>query len=216
MDSKGLSFNFGQPETWPSYLEELTVWFDARGVTTAAQKRGLLHASICEETKRRLKEWVHPRTIVLVDYDELIQIISDNIRPSVNKAAMFKSLVCRFQKETETGAQFMSALHTLAAHLGFGWHTSQLVLYQFKRGLLDKNLQEKLYSDSALDSTEALDLVTAGEVSKQCVQNLQPAEEVNALSYRQQSSTNRNQQQKQQNRNQNQQQRGQSQQQPSS
>ena len=186
MEGRPPSFNFNEPESWPNFIEDLTLWFDAKGITQPAQKRGLLCGSICEETKRRLKEWIHPRSLTLCTYDELQEIIEQNIRPTVNQGALFNCLVCRFQKATESGAQYLSALNSLAVNLGFGWHTSKLVLFQFKRGLLNKGLQEQLYSKSDIDVTEALALVTAAETSKQCVRQLQQTEEVMALSYRQQ------------------------------
>lgn len=192
MEGKPPTFSFSQPEEWLAFVEDFSLWFYAKGILAPAQKRGLFYNSICEETRRRLKEWIHPLSIALVDYADLIETIAQHIQPAVNQCALFNSLVCRFQKDGESGAQYLSALETLAANLGFGWHTSRLVLFQFKRGLQDQGLQEQLYAKSEIDSIEALRIVTASETSKSCVRQPKPVEDIHALSFRsrhQQSKT---------------------------
>ena len=72
-------------------------------------------------------------------------------------------LVCRFQKETESGAQYLSALNSLA--LGIRVPDT--------------------------DISDALVLVTAAETSQQCVKQLQQIEEVMAISYRQKQQSSR-------------------------
>ena len=95
MEGKVRSFSFNQPESWPTFIEDLTLWFDAKDIVQHAQKWSLLYGSMCEETNRRLKEWIHRRSLTLCTYDEMQEIVEQNIRPSVNQGALFNRVFQR-------------------------------------------------------------------------------------------------------------------------
>ena len=77
-------FNFNQPETWATFLEDFQFWIDGQGSTTDAQKRGLLMESLDADTKRNLKKWIAPRQLRAVSYDELVIVLDREITPKIN------------------------------------------------------------------------------------------------------------------------------------
>ncbi|KAE8745059.1 hypothetical protein FOCC_FOCC008310 [Frankliniella occidentalis] len=74
-------------------------------------------------------------------------------------------------------------LQSLAENLGFGWFSSLLVKYQWKRGIRDKTVQERLYADANISLEAALKLVNAAESSKARINSLQPPVDVHAMHY---------------------------------
>ncbi|KAE8736598.1 hypothetical protein FOCC_FOCC017947, partial [Frankliniella occidentalis] len=165
-------FSVEHPEQLETFLQELGLHFDARAITTDAQKRGILYKALCPETRRYLAEWVFPRTIEMVSFVNLVQKLQEKVRPAVNQGVLFNNFVCRFQKEGETGGQYIAALRTLVQGLGLGWHGDRMALYQCKRGLRDPKMQETLYGLPEIDLEGAKELIKASETSKKCIQTV--------------------------------------------
>ncbi|KAK3931554.1 hypothetical protein KUF71_006572 [Frankliniella fusca] len=145
----------------------------AKGVTTDEQKRGILCQCLCDETKRKVREWIHPLTLTLCPYNRFLEVLQENITPSVNRDVQFNMLVTRFQQEGESGEAYVAELQRLADNLDFGWHSKLLVKYQLKRGIRDRVVQERLYADPAISLEGALETIVAVESSRACINSLQ-------------------------------------------
>jgi len=156
-------FNFNQPETWATFLEDFQFWIDGKGSTTDAQKRGLLMESLDADTKRNLKKWIAPRQLRAVPNDELVIILDREITPKINWLVNYSLFHKRVQNEGETGANFLSAINILAEACGFGGSTTRIVLAQFVIGLRDRHLKSQLLNKhSTLTESEALQIDNSG------------------------------------------------------
>ncbi|KAK3926323.1 hypothetical protein KUF71_014570 [Frankliniella fusca] len=184
-------FYIKTPERLSEFLEELDLYIDFKGVTNEIQKRGILCQFICVETKRRLREWIHPLTLTLCPYVRLIEVLKDNIKPSVNRDVLFNTLVTRFQQEGESGEAYAAELMRLSENLDFGWNAKLLVTYQLKRGVKDRLVQERLYGDPEITLEKAIELIKAAESSKACISSLQQVSEVNLMYSKRKSVRNK-------------------------
>lgn len=175
-------FDFSAPERLEEFLEDMVILMASKAITSEEQKRGILIRCLCEETKRKVREWVHPLTLPECPYNRLLEVLRENVQPSVNRDVQFNSLVTRFQQEGESGAAYCAELERLSMNLGFTREDAKLlVLFQFKRGLRDHSTQVKLYGDPTISLDGAKTTAKAAESSKACISSLQQHVEVHAM-----------------------------------
>ncbi|KAE8736627.1 hypothetical protein FOCC_FOCC017918 [Frankliniella occidentalis] len=163
-------FDLAHPELLEAFIRDLKLHFDAKGVITDTQKRGILYKAICVETRRYLGEWLHPSTIERETFAAIVEALQGNIKPTINQGVLFNEFVCRFQKEGESGGQYAAALRSMVEGLALGWHADRIALFQLKRGLRDSSLQRRLYREQECTLQEAKIIVNSSEVSKRCIQ----------------------------------------------
>ncbi|KAJ8895647.1 hypothetical protein PR048_000983 [Dryococelus australis] len=171
-------YDHSHPKSWAEHLERFHFWLDLKGQITNDQKRGLLIDMLDDHSIHDLKDWITHETLRDRTYIELINVLNKNIVPTLNPMVCCSQYVNRRQLPSEKAV--------LASSCNFEGMVATIVLYQSVCGLLNADLQAKLFSEKELTAMKALDFVQLAqrfeenviEVRNLCVEDIHKCVEV--------------------------------------
>lgn len=94
-------------EEWPQYVERLSFFFEANGITGADKKKVSFLTLIGRPAFKLLWSLLHPNKPANKTFDELTQILTDHYKPAPSEIVQRFKFHSRFRKQGESVATYV-------------------------------------------------------------------------------------------------------------
>ena len=138
-------------EEWPQYVERVSHFFAANGITDASRKRSALLALIGPATYTLLRNLVSPAKPGEKSYDQIIAVLKDHFCPTPSESIQRQRFYSRSRKPDETVAAFVSELRSLAEFCNFGANLEEMLKDRIVCGINNARIQQRLLSEKDVD-----------------------------------------------------------------
>lgn len=152
-------------EEWPQYVERLSFFFEANGITGADKKKVSFLTLIGRPAFKLLWSLLHPNKPANKTFDELTQILTDHYKPAPSEIVQRFKFHSRFRKQGESVATYVSELRALAEYCNFGETLQDMLRDRLVCGINDDRIQGRLLSEPKLKYDKAVELATTLETA---------------------------------------------------
>ena len=162
-----------QNDDWSLYIERLGQFYIANEITTNAKKVAVLLTVIGTKAYELLHSLLAPELPSTKSYDELVKVLEDHLKPKPLVIAERFKFHHRNQKDGETVAQYVAALHKLMKHCDFKDYLDEALQDRLICGLRSEVIQRKLLSEKTLGFQLAYELAHSLETANRQASELQ-------------------------------------------
>ena len=160
-------------EDWSQYVERLSFFFDANGISETEKKRAVLLSVIGAPTYKLLSDLLSPDKPGDKSYTDLVKVLTDHFNPTPSEIVERFKFHSRFRRQGESVATYVSELRSLAKFCNFGASLEEMLRDRIVCGINDDALQKRLLSEPGLTFQKALELAQGFEMATRNVRELQ-------------------------------------------
>ena len=157
-------FEEGQ-EDWIQYVERLEHFFEANDVSTDAKKRSILLSVMGPSAYKLLRSLVSPDKPGEKSYEELVTAMKLHHNPVPSEIVQRYKFNCRFRREGESVAKFVSELRSLAEFCNYGATLDDMLRDRLVCGIRDDHIQRRLLAEEKLTFQKAMEIAVAMETA---------------------------------------------------
>ena len=137
-------------EDWTQYAERLGHFLTANSIEEAGRKRVALLTTIGLKAYELLRTLVSPEKPGDKTYDELVAAMQQYHSPKLSAIVQRYQFNCRFRRERESVAQYLSELRALSEFCEFGPSLNDMLRDRLVCGVGDQAIQKKLLAEDNL------------------------------------------------------------------
>ena len=142
------SFNPSQ-ESWTSYAERLSHYFDANDITTESKKKSILLTVCGPSTYELIKSLILPNRISDKTYEQIIEVLGTHYNPKPSPIIQRYKFHIRERRSGESIATYVAELRAIGEHCGFGGTLNEMICDRLVCGVNDHNIQRRLLQEPA-------------------------------------------------------------------
>ena len=162
-------------EDWSEYVERLSFYFTANGITGHAKKRAILLSSVGPPTFCLMRSLVLPESLDSFSYDNLVSKVKTHKEPAPSVIVRhFQFNTCN-QKAGESIAEYIAVLRKAAEHCNYSDSLSEMIQDRLVCGITNTTVQKRLLAEKELSLDKAVSLAQSVEVAEQGAKDLQMA-----------------------------------------
>ena len=143
---------------WPQYIERVDHFFTANGIDYAGKKKSAFLSSVGSATYATVRNLVSPAKPGDKSYDQLVTILTDHFNPTPSETVQRFKFHSRFRKPSESVAEFVSELRSLAEFCNFGANLEEMLRDRLVCGIQNTHIQKRLLGEKTLTFARALEL----------------------------------------------------------
>jgi hypothetical protein len=167
-------------EDWDSYIERVTGYFDANDIKAEKQVSTLI-SMMGAKTYKLLKSLMYPDQPKAKSLANITAVLSAHISPKPTEIAERFRFHTRHQGQTESVADYVAALKTLAQNCNFDTFLQQALRDRLVCGLKTNAIQTKLLSVKDLTFKIAVETALAMETVSKDTEELKQSRPVNKV-----------------------------------
>jgi len=152
-------------EDWIQYVERLEHFFGAKDVSTDAKKRSILLSVMGPSAYKLLRSLVSPDKPGEKSYEELVTAMKLHHNPVPSEIVQRYKFNCRFRREGESVAKFVSELRSLAEFCNYGATLDDMLRDRLVCGIHDDHIQRRLLAEEKLTFQKAMEIAVAMETA---------------------------------------------------
>lgn len=157
-------YNAGKEE-WSQYAERLDHFLAANGIEDA-KKKDVFLAVIGPPTYKLLKSIVAPAKPGEKEYDQLVQLLTQNFEPAPSEKMRRYHFNSRIRRKGELVATYVSELRGLAQFCNYGNTLETMLRDRLMCGINDESIQCHLLAETTLTFKKALKLAQGMEAAQ--------------------------------------------------
>ena len=172
-------FELGSDD-WVLYTERLDQFFLANEITNDTKKVAVLLTAIGPKAYSLLRNLLAPVNPATKEYEELIDVMKDHLRPKPVVIAERFKFHRRNQGDGETVAQYMVELRKLAEYCDFKDYLNEDLRDRFVCGLQSEATQRRLLTEAELNLKKAFETAQGMETASKQASELQASTKAQA------------------------------------
>ena len=161
------SFNPSQ-ESWTSYAERLSHYFDANDITTESKKKSILLTICGPATYKLIKSLILPNKT----YKQIIEVLGTHYNPKPSPIIQRYKFHTREHRSGESIAAYVAELRAIGEHCGFGGMLNEMIRDRIVCGVNDHIIQRRLLQEPELTYKQSYDSTVAMETATKDIQDL--------------------------------------------
>ena len=159
-------------EDWTSYCERVEQYLAANTITNAEQRKAVFLSVCGPATYKLIRSLLSPDKPADKTVEQIVKVVSDHLTPKLSSIVQRFHFHSRFQKESESIAQFVAELRRLAVHCEFDGTLDNMLRDRLVCGVRDPQLQKRLLAEHQLTFSKALDVAQAFECAEKCSRDI--------------------------------------------
>jgi len=152
-------------EDWIQYVERLEHFFEANNVSTDAKKRSILLSVMGPSAYKLLRSLVSPDKPGEKSYEELVTAMKLHHNPVPSEIVQRYKFNCRFRRDGESVAKFVSELRSLAEFCNYRATLDDMLRDRLVCGIHDDHIQRRLLAEEKLTFQKAMEIAVAMETA---------------------------------------------------
>ena len=153
-------------EDWSTYVEQLTFYFAANGVTEDKQQSSILLANCGTATFKLIKSLLEAGKIQTTPFKDLVALVQNHYEPKPSVIVQRYKFNTRSRKQGESVAAYIAALRELAEHCSYGASLPEMLRDRLVCGINHEGIQRKLLAEKDLTYQSAYDLAISIETAE--------------------------------------------------
>ncbi|XP_064469269.1 uncharacterized protein K02A2.6-like [Ornithodoros turicata] len=187
-------FDPSSPERWDAYESRLTFYLEANGITDPARKRAVFLSVCGAATFDLVQSLLAPATPETKSFSQILATLKEHFAPQPSEIVCRNAFYRRNQGAGESVALFIAELRRLAQKCNFP-NLEEMLRDRLVCGLVDENLQNRLFAKKKLTFKVAQEEALAAEAAARSTREVRTAEaaataDINALHRQQQERAN--------------------------
>ena len=144
-------------EEWPQYVERVNHFFAANGIEDGDKKKSAFLSSIGPATYTLIRNLVSPLKLGDKSYKKLVSVLADHFNPTPSETVQRFKFHSRFRKPSESVAEYVSELRSLAKFYNFGTALEDMLRDRIVCGISNAQIQKRLLAENTLTFAKALE-----------------------------------------------------------